>query len=427
MTKLDDGQPSEVAAAEEDALDLSDLEGAGLEGVLSGLRTATPDEPIELPGRRRGRSPLISLVVVVFGIYLMASMWADFSYWIAPRVPTDLGMAAEWVRDGRVPAGFDNEYVVISGTPDVQHAARLSTKTRFIGYRRLTEGGGALFAALPRGKEKKITDNFEGRFEGRMRTLSSHSVFSWLKEFFDREDILRVVDASPEALQVSVGSGAATIETIEGDLTLTEGDKVRLVASQPESTVQLGKTSFRKVADADAAVEALGHPFVRIERDSSVFHTYRVRIPPTERDAIQARLNADLDLPADHADPKLGALVLPRTATYVVNPAEIVVADGALRFPYGDNTTSPGYELRDGKLTERPVAEGVMSVPATSLTAVRVERPIRVDPDGYVINVGETPADAFRNGILWILVFGITLANLGSVLLWWRRRVSAKS
>jgi hypothetical protein len=36
--------------------------------------------------------------------------------------------------------------------------------------------------------------------------------------------------------------------------------------------------------------------------------------------------------------------------------------------------------------------------------------------------VDETPGDAYRNGVLWLIVFGITLVNAGCLLLWWRRR-----
>jgi hypothetical protein len=55
---------------------------------------------------------------------------------------------------------------------------------------------------------------------------------------------------------------------------------------------------------------------------------------------------------------------------------------------------------------------------------VRLERVIAVDPEGFVVAVGETPSEQLQAGILWLLVLVITGANAASLLLWWRRRAT---
>jgi hypothetical protein len=367
---------------------------------------------------------LFSLVVAAFGIYVLGTMFDDFRFWLRSNEPVDLGHAESLVQDGRLPDDLDNKYVVLRGTPDVQHAARMSTKQRTLGYLRVMEGEGSLFAEIPRDDDQSLTA-IEGQYTGRIRRLRNTRVAAWVQQFYDSEEIVKVSDVPREALVDALrdrAGGGLELVTDEGSVRLMAGDRVRLVVIQPDVVVQLGKTSFPRAKEAEEAVASLGFPYLALERRGSGFRSFVVRIPQGEREAAERELNEGLEVPPGSADPKLGAVVLPHSATYTADADELELDGKMLVFPYGDNTTSPGYDVVDGKLVERALAGGTMRVSLDEIRAVRLERPILVDLDGYLVQVGVEPKSERTTALLWFVVLGIVLLNLVSPVLMWRRR-----
>lgn len=413
-----DALEAEGGDPEEDALDMSDLDAMGVEGVVASLRSDDPgDDPV--PPTRPRRSPIISVLVVAFGAYLLVTMFGDFRYWLRSSEPVELGHAATLLQDGRTLDAYDNQYVALEGTPDVQHATRLTTKERFIGYLRVTEGGGRLFAAVPRPKDEPATNNFEGRYVGRLRRLGDDRAYAWLAEFYANEQLTRPVDLDPKGLPAALGTGQ--LPTADGGTVSVEPDEqLRLVFEGPDARVQLGRSSFSDAAAAEQAVAALGHPYVQLE-PTATFYRFVARIPTDARASAQRTLNAGLGSVEDTTDPKVGALVLDLPANFGAPAAAISLEGDELTFPYGDNATSPGYEVQGGRLVERSQTER-LSLPVERLSSARLERVIEVDPDGFVVAVGESPDTVWMMGVLWLLALVITGANVASLLLWWRRR-----
>lgn len=414
------------AAADEAALDLSDLDREGVEGVVARLShtdaAAEAEDAAVLRNRRPPRSPIVSVVVVAFGAYLLASMWSDFRYWLRSSTPVELGHASTLLQDGRTLEPYENLYVALEGTPDVQHATRLSTKEQYVGYLRVTEGEGGLFAAVPRPKDQEVTNNFEGRYVGRLRRLHEDRAYEWLEDFYTTERITVTVDLDPKGVLAAFGSD--TLPTADGK-TIEVGarDQLRLVFEGPDARVQLGKSSFADAAAAEKAVAALGYPYVALEPTGS-FYRFVARIPPTERPRAHEALNAGLTGAADSSDPKVGAFVLDLPASFGAAPDGVSVDGDSVVFPYGNNTTSLGYDVKGDRLVERrPTAQ--VRLPLAELASVRLERVVAVDPDGFVVAVGEDPASQLQAGILWLLVLAIAGANAASLVLWWRRRASA--
>ncbi|MCA9711202.1 MAG: hypothetical protein KDK70_35515 [Myxococcales bacterium] len=413
----------EALAAEDgdpdDAVDMSDLDALGVEGVVARLRSDGGDEVEPLGKGRPRRSPVVSVLVVAFGAYLLVTMFGDLRYWLRSSEPVELGHAATLLQDGRTLDAYADQYVALEGTPDVQHAARLTTKERFVGYLRVTEGGGGLFAAVPRPKDQPATNNFEGRYVGRLRRLRDDRAYQWLAEFYANEQVTRAVDLDPATLPGALSSGSLPVAG-GGSISARPHEQVRLVFEGPDARVQLGKTSFPDAAAAEQAVAGLGHPYVRLS-PTATFHRFVVRVPPGQRASAQQALNAGLEGVEDVTDPKVGAMVLDLPANYGAPLGEIRAEGDQITFPYGDNATSPGYDVVDGRLVERPARER-LSLPVAALTSARLERVIEVDPDGFVVAVGEQPGDAWTMGALWLLALVITGANLASLVLWWRRR-----
>lgn len=423
--------PKEDLDAQEEALSLDDLDqemDAALDGMAPADAGPSEDELAAVPSTLKklggNRSPILSVVVTLLGVFLLWSMWADFRYWVnSDDAPRDLASTRDIFVEGSFTEDFDNQYVVLEGTPDVQHAARMRTEGGYTGYLRIVEAEGALFAAIPR-EDQRAPDQFDARFQGRMRRLSELSNGKWVQQFFDAEEMMQIVEVDAESfVDALAGEGSITVPTIDGEsLKLTADDRIRLVVESPDAMVQLGKRTWRTLDDARAAVEALGLPFVQHPGKHGHYHAFMIRADRSELETLAAKLNEGHEIPTDNSDPKLGAMVLPRSSTFVVSPDVVGPAgEGRIGFEYGDNKASPGYDLKDGQLVPRVVDGGKLAVEASRLSAVRVERPIRVDPEGYVIAVGEHPSGQRLEGLLFLIVLGLMAVNVTSLVATRRR------
>jgi hypothetical protein len=423
----EDGPSAEdPAEPDEAALDLRELEAVGVEGVVARrLHTdaeAEAEDAAVLRKPRRQRSPLVSLLVVGFGAYLLISMFADFRYWLRSGTPEPLGHASTLLQDGRTLDAYDDHFVALEGTPDVQHATRLTTKEQYVGYLRVTEGGGGLFAAVPRPKDQAVTNNFEGRYVGRLRRLRDDRAYEWLAEFYANERITTAVDLDPEGFVAAPGADA--LPTVDGGrVKVGPRDELRLVFEGPDARVQLGRSSFADAAAAETAVAALGYPWVALPPTASFFR-FVVRIPTGERARAHEALNLGLPGAGTSNDPKVGAFVLDLPASFGTSSGSVAIDGDEVVFPYGNNTTSLGYDVQGDRLVERAPAVEVR-LPLAQLASVRLDRVITVDPDGFVVAVGEDPGSQLQAGILWLLVLAIAGANAASLVLWWRRRAAA--
>jgi hypothetical protein len=372
-------------------------------------------------------------------------MFGDVRYFLQGSEPRDLGDAAAFVEKG-ASEDLADTFVVLRGTPDVQHAARLriepgqsggkvarfmqskfGSEVRTIGYLRLIEGGGSLFAAVPRTTEA-APQQFEGVFEGRMRRLSDSSNFAAIQAHFDGEHILEESDATPaallEALAKRQGDDLTVVDTGGQSLALGSKGTVTLVVEQPDVQVQLGRNSFDSQAAAEAAVAALGFPYwAPPEQTNTRFYSFYVRMPPGERDSAQAKLSVTAVIPADAkpADPSVGVAVLPWITSYPVPASEIGGEGGKFSFVPGDNA-KPGFVLQDGKLVPRALESGKLVLDPAEVRAVRLDRPVVVDPQGYVIEVGVRPRDRGLEVAMWCLVLLVVGWNAASLVAGWRAR-----
>lgn len=390
--------------------------------------TDPSDSLAEAPAPRRRRSPIIDLAVVGLGGYLLVWMFGDVRYFLQGSEPRDLGDAADLVQQGLFERDDLSEtYVVLRGTPDVQHAARLRLDKKTIGYLRIIEGGGSLFAAIPRTGEA-APQQFEGVFEGRMRRLADSPNFAAIQQHFDGERIVEQRDATPAALLDALGKrqgpGLAIVDSAGQPVDLGPKGSVTLVVEQPDAQVQLGRNSFTDAAAAEAALAALGYPyFAPGEHKNSRFYNFYARIPAAERQAAQDRLGAVAVIPPDAkpADPSVGAAVLPWTTSYLVAAGDLSAAGGKLQLVPGDNAR-PGFVLQDDRLVPRPLEGGKLVLDPAEVRAVRLDRPVVVDPRGYVIDVGVRPRDRWLELAMWCLVLVVVGWNLVSLVAGWRAR-----
>lgn len=398
--------------------------------------TDESDSMADAPIQRRRRSPIIDAAVVALGGYLLFWMSGDVRYFFQGSEPRDLGDAAALVDEGLDRDDLSEAFVVLRGTPDVQHAARLRLEStsrftgpskRTIGYLRIIEGGGSLFAAIPRTSET-APQQFEGVFEGRMRRLSDSPNFAAIQQHFDGERIVEKRDATPaallEALAGRQGDGLQVVDTAGDRVVLGAGGSVTLVVEQPDVQVQLGRRSFDSAEAAEAIVAGLGFPyFAPPEQSSARFYSFYVRMPAGERESAQAKLSIAAVVPADAkpADPSVGAVILPWTTSYLASPAALGSDGGKFTVVPGDNAR-PGFLVDGDKLVPRPLVGGKLVLDPGDVKAVRLDRPVVVDPHGYVIEVGIHPRDRWLELIMWCLVLGVVGWNIASLVAGWRAR-----
>ena len=431
--------------AEESGLDLGDMEPFdGADPVADG----DMEDFDARPGRASRRNPYVSAVVVVLSTLVMAWMWPDVRFFLRSRTPEDLGRVQDVFVDGEFTRNLDNRYVVIEGTPDVQHAAKVQTTEGASGYLRLRAAGGSMFAQVPR-EEERAADRFAGRFEGRIRRLDRTANWEWVQQFFDGERIQQTLDLDTEDLVRAIGEGRQQIQGLDEEgapsakISLQEGELLRVVVRTGEVRVQMGRSTWGSAAAARSALEALAVPFVRLDDEEAfapkddgdprakmrvpLYRTFLVRVPGSLEAAnkLVANLNAGAGVEPDRPDPKIGAVALPHSSTYSVDPKTLAAQGDQLSFAYDDNVTSPGYDLVGGKLVERGLDEGRLSVRVADLSAVRVERQIQVDPSGYVVLVGQTPGQYAK----WAGMFGLVglVMVLNLVAIWVRARRRKKA
>ncbi|MFY0536642.1 hypothetical protein [Nannocystis pusilla] len=148
-----------------------------------------------------------------------------------------------------------------------------------------------------------------------------------------------------------------------------------------------------------------------------------MRLPAGERESAQAKLSVTAVIPegAKPADPSVGAVILPWITSYPVAASDITAEGGKFSLVPGDNA-KPGFDLQDGKLVPRSLQGGKLVLDPGEVRAVRLERPVVVDPQGYVIDVGVRPRDRWLEVAMWCLVLLVVGWNVAGLVAGWRAR-----
>lgn len=382
-----------------------------------------------------GRSPIIAVAVIVVGVFLLAATWADFRYFLRvfQSEPRELGSVEDIYRDGEFVENYDNEWVVLHGEPDVQHAARTPSRDGWYGILRLLRTEGKLFVAIPR-PEEDAPSEFPGVHEGRMRRLGATPQWEKLQQFFDAEQIVDLQDLDVASVLGAIEQGTFSVDSAQGKtLELTADDTVRLVVDFPVGVVQLGRSTWKTREAAEQVVAGLGLAWAPADKSSSVAWQFVVDLEgdaDRERyDALAKQLESGLDaetkadIDKNRADPKKGAIVLPRRVTYLAQLGELAVTGDRVAIPYDqDSPEDTGWRKVGDRLEAVAPVEGSLEVPRSQVATIRLERSLKADPDGYLVMVGQHPRDAWPSAVMFVGVLGVVMLNVWALVTVMRRR-----
>lgn len=412
-----EGEAREVEDAD-DKIDLDDLDRLGVDGVV---------DEMGAPSKQTARRPVwLAAIVMLASVFVLSLFWADFRFWMQPSEPVEIGAASEWLQDGKVPSGWENAHVAIEGTPNVRWAMLVGDPdAERRSFFDLVEAEGQLFVITPQLSDQHQTRRFAGRFEGRLTRLGDNAfLYDRMAQLYAQENVTRAVDVEPSALADALRNDVLAFETTkEGTMELAAEDRIRFVVSNDDARVMLGGLSFKSGEAAEAAVAELGYPYFRLPDIAAAadprkalgaargveptkpgrVDAYRfvVRIPEAERAAARSKLEAKMVGTPDPTDHRQGASVFARSNTYFAPAGSVQIEGDEIVFPHDENDPAPGYVLKDGKLVEQSLVDGRMRVALANLDEVRLEAPIVVDPDGYVLHDGAEPGDV----ALWAFAF----------------------
>jgi hypothetical protein len=204
-----------------------------------------------------------------------------------------------------------------------------------------------------------------------------------------------------------------------------------VIVRQSTAMVQLGRTTWPTQEAAEQIMRAFGRPWTFVEKREAVW-VYALGLPDMGTDAkvelfqdLTRELNGGEMLAS--ADPKIGGLVLPRRATYLVEFGDLQ-ADGAeLSFTYGGNTAGTGWRVEGTELVPVELEGGRLSVPIAAIEDVRLERSLVTNPDGYLLMVDQRPSDVWPSAVMFLAVFGVVSLNAWTLYGVWRRRRSEQA
>jgi hypothetical protein len=374
----------------------------------------------------------MGVLVSALGLVLMASMWRDVRWFMQPRTPTELGDVAGLVTADGFTVPLEDRYVTIDGVPDVRHAARITLKQGFASYLRLAESGNRVFALVPR-DEEAAPDEFPSRFTGRVRSIRSTSLAETVETYFAGAGAtLSEPLALPGALD-DLAAGAAQVPLAHGGTRAVNAQsRVVLAIDHPLVKVQLGVSTWTSEAAADAAITALGVPWIRTDDEADhvperatlrpAHRSYVVALSGEGLEAARAALAAAVSSEARAGDPKVGATLLPLRTTMIVRRDALSKedADILVTLPEG---ASAGYVVAGERLVPAREHAPRLRLVKDRVASLELEAPLRVAEDAVVIEVGRHPSEAWTTTILFLVVAGLVLVNLAAVGLGMRRRL----
>jgi hypothetical protein len=335
-------------------------------------------------GGRRGGLPIFRIVLVVLGLVALALLFPSFRYAIQGAAPNDLGGAGS----AELSDDQHNTYATVTGTAITEQAAQ-PQGTGYV-YMALAESGGKIWVAVPVGEEAP-TDGFAGRLMRFSKVDEYHQVSEFLKESVDTVTI-----------DVPTADFMAALEGDTSKFAPSPDDVAVIATAEQDVDIQFGKQGFT-AAEAKEIVEGFGYPFV--QGKGGKMRAFVARIPEDERDQLKKDLRAHLPEGVSPAHPRMGATYLVRTETYKAPVSKVKAEGNQISLPFEEGgKMGRGYNLENGALVERKVEGGRLFIATADINRIRIERPLSIPEDAWLVYVGKTPGNHIPFAVIWVLI-----------------------
>ncbi|MEK6608979.1 MAG: hypothetical protein AABZ30_15065 [Myxococcota bacterium] len=377
---------------------------------------ASIDQDLQrLRPKKRRRSPLVGVAVILLGAWLIGQTREEVAYYFSPAQPIDLGDAPKAVASGRL---RHNTHVRVRGTPDRKHAIVIEGNFgSFKGVFPLVRTRASLFVAQPR-KNRQPPDKLTESFAGRLVRFDSQSFFPQIFGYYS-EKMTLTYEFDPREIAKSAGHAPARLRDRSGGEIELPADRGLFisVAFPDEYRVQFDKLRHPRQEDAERTLAELGFPWAPIE-ESRPFWAYLVR---AEGEAAMKLIERFGDLTQ-----KIG--VVPRSGTYVARLGEIQAKDNSLLLRPAGAAFPDVYAVIDGKLVaHKPeTADQPVLVPLARIRSIDASTPYRIPMDGFVLLENDHPKSYGWFFALDLVLGAIILGNAVVLGLRWKNRGARK-
>jgi hypothetical protein len=346
----------------------------------------SPDEFAHIPGRSRGRSPVLAVAAVLLAVFLAVRLRHDVGYAVSSSSPRELGEARS-LAGQPLDALPLNRYVRLGGVPERESAVVLDThgSWKFAQFFRLRGTGGRVFVRrAPDPLPVALAER--DRFTGRLLRFSDLSFSDSIARHF-ASDVSASHFFRPAELLAVLGGGPPAdplvLSSLDGDrVSLRRDERLHLDVLRPgQYRVELVRDRFPDRARARQSIQGTGAQVLN-ERETPDRLVLEIAVADAQRDRVLSAVG-DLDR---------SVRLRPARDTVETAPGELSVAGGQL-------------------LVRRPSGEP-RAIPAALLASVRTRANVTVPPDALLLLEGETPRQSWPSLVVLSFLLAFALVNL---------------
>lgn len=367
-------------------------------------------ELMRIPRRRRRRHPVIALVVIALGLYVMWFLREDFLYFFQPREPVDLGEVSQLAQKGIKLR--HNSHVTLQGAPDRKNALILESRSGYESFFRLLQSDSLVFVQRHRAL-RSSDQEISSTHTGRLVRFDSLPYADNMRAYFGKNMTLaHDLPYAAVAHARRAGQDSATLRDVAGrSVRLGRDSLIWINVAHPnEWVVQFRKQFYPKVELAETKVRELNLPFAQDKEPSTMFWRFVVHAAPDDLPVLMARFR----------DQSLNVGVVRRQLSYSARWNQIGVYAGGLAINAADPTfptlfreAEPAGEGQPNRLV--PVEERTVRIPKDTILYIETSSPLAVEPNAMVLLTGEAPADNWFYLLLYAVLGVFVLLNLVSL------------
>ncbi len=368
---------------------------------------------LALSRKRRGRHPIISVIVILLSAYLMFFTRKDIAYFLESSRPTDAGVVQDAISEDLL---HDNTYVRLAGAPDRKHVLTLKGKiTGYDNFFALRQAKGRIYVQRPKEQETSKR-NVTRIHSGRIVSFQSLPYHKALQAQFSKT-MTTAHDFTFATLRKGRKDQSKSLVDKKG-LVVPISAKTTFwvnISFADEWVIQLSKRAYATQKEADQQLQELSLPYLADPEPSSSFWRFIVIASGGDLKNLMEVFRTD----SLHVGlVRRQSTILSRWANMAIEDDQLVLSpDAGGNFPARYHIVGHGEQAKVTALDASK--DGKLRLPAAALLYVTSASPFRVPDDALVLISGVKPSDKWPYLLLHLLLIGFILLNAVAI----RRRM----